>query len=285
MCNCPVAGLLGGSISGVVAGYGVFWLNRLLRLPKNLAGLKPVLLLPLLGTLLTGIIMYYVIGTPAALLNQFLTAQLRGLESGAGTIALGALLGAMMGFDMGGPVNKAAYAFSTGLLEAGIYMPMAASMAGGMTPPLAAALATRLFPNRFTMEEKKAGGAALVLGLAFVSEGAIPFAARDPLRVIPSFVLGSAVAGAAAMALGVRLMAPHGGIFVLPIPKAMDGIAEYSVALAAGTAVSAFLLGLLKRPYDSSIESGFSREKGGAVDERGKMNFFKKICNFFRKQV
>jgi PTS system fructose-specific IIC component len=241
------AGFLGGIAAGFIAGYGVYWLNRLIQLPKNLQGLKPVLILPLLGTLLTGLLMIYAVGTPVAALLSFLTDWLRAMQ-GSSAILLGLILGAMMAFDMGGPVNKASYAFSVGLIASQIYTPMAATMAAGMTPPLAVALATRLFRNRFTVEEREAGGAAAVLGLAFVTEGAIPFAARDPFRVIPSLMAGSALAGAISMAAGVELKVPHGGLFVLPIPGAVTHLLAYAAALVAGTLVSTMLLGLLKRP-------------------------------------
>ena len=246
LCNVMGAGFLGGIVSGFLAGYSVYYINKAIPLPKNLAGLKPVLILPLLGTLVTGLVMYYVIGGPAASLNVFLTAWLKGLQ-GTSSVALGLIIGGMMALDMGGPVNKAAYAFSAGLLEAGVYTPMAAAMAAGMTPPLAAALATRLFRNRFSAEEREAGSAAFVLGLAFVSEGAIPFAARDPLRVIPAFVLGSAITGAISMAFGVELMTPHGGVFVLPIPNAVSNLPVYGLAIVAGTVVSALIMGFLKK--------------------------------------
>jgi PTS system fructose-specific IIC component len=166
---------------------------------------------------------------------------------GSSALLLGVILGAMSAFDMGGPVNKAGYAFSVGLIASNVCTPMAATMAAGMTPPLAVALATRLFRDRFTAEEREAGGAAAVLGLAFITEGAIPFAARDPLRVIPSLMAGSATAGAISMASGVELKVPHGGIFVLPIPGAVTHLAAYSAAIVAGTLVSAVLVGLLKR--------------------------------------
>lgn len=246
LANSIGAGFLGGIVAGFVAGYGVYWLNRWIQLPKNLQGLKPVLVLPVLGTLLTGLLMIYAIGTPVAALLAFMTEWLRAMQ-GSSALLLGAILGAMMALDMGGPVNKAAYAFSIGVLASGIYGPMAATMAAGMTPPLAAALATRLFKSRFTLEEREAGGAAAVLGLAFVTEGAIPFAARDPLRMIPALMAGSALAGAISMAVGVELRTPHGGIFVLPIPGAVTHVGLYAVAIIAGTVLSAVLVGLLKR--------------------------------------
>jgi len=241
------AGFLGGIVAGFIAGYGVDALNRAIRLPKNLQGLKPVLILPLLGTLLTGLLMIYAVGTPVAAALAFLTEWLRGMQ-GSNAVLLGLILGAMMAFDMGGPVNKAAYAFSVGLVASQVYTPMAATMAAGMTPPLAIALATRLFRTRFTADEREAGAAAAVLGLAFISEGAIPFAAGDPLRMIPSLMAGSAVTGAISMVAGVELRVPHGGVFVLPIPGAVTHLSAYLVAILAGVVVSALLIGVLKRP-------------------------------------
>lgn len=241
------AGFIGGILAGFIAGYGVHWINRALRLPRSLEGLKPVLILPVLGTLLVGLLMMYVIGTPVAGLLAWLTDWLRGMQ-GSSAILLGLLLGGMMAVDMGGPVNKASYAFSTALISSQVYTPMAATMIGGMTPPLGIALATWLFSSRFTAEERGTAGAAGVLGLSFVTEGAIPYAARDPLRTIPALILGSAVAGAISMAAGVELKVPHGGVFVLPIPNAVTHLGIYLLALVAGVAVTAVALRVLKKP-------------------------------------
>ncbi|PZT07121.1 PTS fructose transporter subunit IIC [Stenotrophomonas maltophilia] len=241
------AGFIGGILAGFIAGYGVHWINRALRLPRSLEGLKPVLILPVLGTLLVGLLMMYVIGTPVAGLLAWLTDWLRGMQ-GSSAILLGLLLGGMMAVDMGGPVNKASYAFSTALISSQVYTPMAATMIGGMTPPLGIALATWLFSNRFTAEERGTAGAAGVLGLSFVTEGAIPYAARDPLRTIPALILGSTVAGAISMAAGVELKVPHGGVFVLPIPNAVTHLGIYLLALLAGVAVTAVALRILKKP-------------------------------------
>lgn len=246
LANSLGAGFLGGILAGFVAGYAVQGMNRLIVLPKNLRGLMPVLVLPVLGTLVTGLLMIYIVGTPVASAVALLTEWLRTMQ-GSSALLLGALLGAMMALDMGGPVNKAAYAFAIGVLASGIYGPMAAVMAAGMCPPLAAALATRLFRSRFSTEEREAGGATAVLGLAFVTEGAIPFAARDPLRMIPAFIGGSALAGALSMALGAQLRVPHGGVFVLPIPGAVTHLGLYSLSIMVGTLLSAVLIGLLKR--------------------------------------
>lgn len=248
MCGILNAGFIGGIISGFIAGYGTMYINKYTPLPKNLAGLKPVLILPLLGTLLTGLIMFYVVGTPAAQLNEFLKSWLSGLQ-GTSSILFGLILGGMMSVDLGGPVNKAAYAFSTLLLQSNNGLPMAAVMGAGMTAPLGVALATKIFKSRFSPDEREAGNAAFVLGLSFVSEGAIPFAAKDPFRVIPSFIIGSAVTGAISMFFGVSLAVPHGGIFVLPIPGAVTGLSYYIAAIVIGTVVTSVLLGLLKKPY------------------------------------
>jgi len=252
------AGFLGGIAAGFIAGYGTDFLNRCIRLPRNLDGLKPMLILPVLGTLLTGLLMIYVVGTPVAQLLSFLTDWLGGMQ-GSSAILFGLLLGSMMAFDMGGPVNKAAYAFSTGLMASQVFTPMAAAMVAGMTPPIALSLATRLFPSRFTDDERKAGDAAAVLGLAFISEGAIPFAARDPLRVIPALMAGSGTAGAISMAIGAELKVPHGGIFVLPIPGAVTHLLGYVFALVAGTIVGALAVGLLKRPNRAEAFTGVAQ--------------------------
>ncbi|MBV5266574.1 PTS fructose transporter subunit IIC [Pinisolibacter aquiterrae] len=242
------AGFLGGIVAGFLAGYTVKFLNDNIHLGRNLDGLKPVLILPLLGTAIVGLLMVYVIGTPVAAALSALTGWLKGMQT-ANAVVLGAIIGAMMAFDMGGPVNKAAYAFSTGLIASAdnaVYGPMAAAMVAGMTPPLALALATKLFADRFTHDEREAGNAAFVLGISFITEGAIPFAAKDPFRVIPALMVGSAIAGMISMGVGAELKVPHGGIFVLPIPNAVTHLGGYLVAMVAGTIVSAVLLRILK---------------------------------------
>jgi PTS system fructose-specific IIC component len=246
------AGFLGGILAGFLAGYIARWLRDTIRLPKNLEGLKPVLVLPLLSTLAVGLLMIYVVGAPVAFVMAAMTRFLQGL-TGANAVLLGALLGAMMAADMGGPVNKAAYAFSVGLLSSNIFTPMAAVMAAGMTPPLGLALATLIARNRFTLQEREAGKAAAVLGLAFITEGAIPFAAKDPLRVIPALALGSSVAGALSMVFGVGLRTPHGGVFVLAIPGAVSSLLSYVLAILAGTVVTALVLAVLKRPVPVEV--------------------------------
>jgi fructose PTS system EIIBC or EIIC component len=241
------AGFLGGIVSGFLAGYLTKFLNDQIKLPTTLQGLKPVLILPVLSTLVVGLLMIYVFGPPVRAILEALTAWLLGMQTSS-AIILGLILGAMMAFDMGGPVNKSAYAFSVGLLSSDITMPMAAVMAAGMTPPLGLALAATLFKNRFTADEQEASKAAWVLGISFITEGAIPFAARDPFRTLPSLMIGSAVAGALSMAFGCTLVVPHGGVFVLPIPNAVGNLGLYVLALLAGTLVTTAALVVLKRP-------------------------------------
>jgi PTS system fructose-specific IIC component len=249
---------LGGIVAGFLAGYVTLWLNNAIKLPKNLQGLKPVLILPLLSTLVVGLAMVYLIGPPMKVVNDAMTNWLSSMQTGS-AVVLGLILGAMMAFDMGGPVNKAAYTFSVGLLSSQIYEPMAAVMAAGMTPPLGLALAAMLFKNRFTAEEQEAGTAAAVLGISFITEGAIPFAARDPLRTIPSLMVGSAVTGALSMVLKCKLMVPHGGIFVLPIPNAVGNLGGYILAIILGTLVTTGMLFVLKKPL-ANKERAFARE-------------------------
>jgi fructose PTS system EIIBC or EIIC component len=248
------AGFLGGIAAGFLAGYIAKWIKDFLPLPKSMEKLKPVLIIPFLATLAVGLLMIYVVGTPVKALMDGLTAWLKSMGS-ANAAVLGLILGAMMAFDMGGPVNKAAYTFSVGLLGSDVYGPMAATMAAGMVPPLGLWLATLIARHKFTSEEREAGKAAGVLGLSFITEGAIPFAAADPLRVIPAMVAGSAVAGALAMGLGCTLRAPHGGVFVLPIPHAVGNIGGFVLALAAGVIVSAVLVVLLKKNVQKQEEN------------------------------
>lgn len=247
------SGFLGGIAAGFLAGYIVKFISDNLPLPRTLVGLKPVLILPLLGTTLVGLLMYYVVGEPVAAALAAITGWLKGMQ-GANAAFLGLLLGAMMAFDMGGPVNKSAYAFATGLITSQtdpIYGPMAAVMAAGMTPPLGLALASVLFKNRFSLDEREAAGATAALGISFITEGAIPYAAKDPLRVIPALMIGSAVTGAIAMVAGYELRVPHGGAFVLPIPNAVTNLGPYLVAIVVGTLVTASALFFLKRPLEA----------------------------------
>ena len=245
------AGFLGGILAGFLAGYVALWLRDNIKLPSSLEGLMPVLILPLLSTAIVGLLMVYVIGEPVRYINESLTAMLQGMGQ-TNAVLLGLVLGAMMAFDMGGPVNKAAYAFSVGLLTSDTFAPMAAVMAAGMTPPLGLALATFVAKNRFTQEEREAGKAAAVLGLSFITEGAIPYAAKDPLRVIPSIMIGSSIAGAMSMFFSCGLRAPHGGAFVLAIPNAVSNLPMYILSIVVGTLITTALLVALKRPVNEA---------------------------------
>ncbi|QRG70083.1 PTS fructose transporter subunit IIABC [Brevibacillus choshinensis] len=238
------AGFLGGLIAGFLAGYVVVLLRKAFsRLPVSLEGIKPMLLYPLFGILITGFIMIYVVSGPVAAINGALGDWLKNMNSG-NAVLLGLVLGAMMSFDMGGPLNKAAFTFGIAMIAEGSYTPHAAIMAAGMTPPLGLALATTLFKKKFTDEERQAGKTAYVLGASFITEGAIPFAAADPTRVIPSIMIGSAVAGGLSMYFGCTLPAPHGGLFVLPV---VGNVGMYIVSILAGTVVTALMLRLLKK--------------------------------------
>ena len=238
------SGFLGALVAGFVAGYIVLLLKKVFsKLPESLDGMKPVLLYPLLGIFLVGVIMQFVVEPPIGALNTAINNGLNGLN-GASAVVLGVLLGGMMSVDMGGPVNKAAYVFGTASIAAGNYNIMAAVMIGGMVPPIAIALATIFFKNKFTAEERKAGPTNFIMGLSFITEGAIPFAASDPLHVLPACVVGSAVAGGLSMAFGCTLMAPHGGIFVVPT---IGNLLMYLVALVIGSFIACGLLGLLKK--------------------------------------
>ena len=239
------AGFLGGLIAGFLAGYAVVLLKKVFsKLPASLEGIKPVLLYPFFGILITGVVMY-LLGDPLQWVMDALTDWLQGLGTG-NLVVLGIVLGGMMAIDMGGPINKAAFTFGIAMIDAGNYAPHAAIMAGGMVPPLGLALATTIFRNRFTKQERESGKTCYVMGATFITEGAIPFAAADPLRVIPSCVIGSAVAGALTMVFKIGLPAPHGGIFVIPFVQGHWFL--YVMSIIAGAIVTALLVGILKRP-------------------------------------
>ncbi|WP_283603632.1 PTS fructose transporter subunit IIBC [Serratia proteamaculans] len=240
------AGFLGGIIAGFLAGYVARFISTKLRLPQSMEALKPILIIPLVASLIVGLIMIFIVGTPVAKIMEGLTHWLQSLGT-ANAVLLGAILGAMMCTDMGGPVNKAAYAFGVALLSSSVYAPMAAIMAAGMVPPLAMGLATLLARRKFDKSQQEGGKAALVLGLCFISEGAIPFAARDPMRVLPCCIAGGALTGALSMAFGAKLMAPHGGLFVLLIPGAITPVLLYLVAIIAGTLLAGVSYAVLKR--------------------------------------
>lgn len=243
------SGFLGALVAGFAAGYIILGLRKLCsKLPPALEKIAPVLLYPVFGILIMGLAMNFIVEPIMGGINTALNAGLSGM-GGTSKILLGLILGGMMAIDMGGPFNKAAYVFGTAAIAAGNYDIMAAVMIGGMTPPCAIALATLLFKNKFTKEQRETGPTNFIMGLAFITEGAIPFAASDPIHVLPSCIAGSAVAGALSMAFGCTLMAPHGGIFVFPV---VGNALLYLVALIVGTVVSALLLGLLKKKVDES---------------------------------
>lgn len=256
--NVVSAGFLGALFAGFVGGYLTLGLEKLCsKLPESLEGIKPVLIYPLIGILVMGLIMFLfnpIIGGLNTLLNSGLKAM-----NGASKIVLGLVLGGMMSIDMGGPFNKAAYVFGTASIAEGNYDIMAAVMVGGMVPPLVIALCTTFFKNRFTPSERKSGAVNYIMGLCFISEGAIPYAAADPLRVIPSCIVGSAVSGALSMAFGCTLMAPHGGIFVFPV---VGNVLGYIAALVIGSVVGALMLAFLKKPLG---------EKAGLVKKDDKV--------------
>ena len=241
------AGFIGGIIAGFVAGYAAKAVSRWIPLPASIESLKPILIIPLLASLVTGLVMIYIVGTPVAKLLAGLTDFLDTMGT-SNAILLGLLLGTMMCVDLGGPVNKAAYAFSVGLLASQSYAPMAATMAAGMVPPIGMGIATLIARRKFAQTEREAGKAALVLGCCFISEGAIPFAAKDPLRVIPASIAGGALTGALSMAFGAKLLAPHGGLFVLLIPNAINHALLYLVAILAGSLVTGLIYAVIKRP-------------------------------------
>lgn len=245
------AGFIGALLAGFIAGYTVVLIKKYIRLPKALDGLMPVLIIPVLSTLIIALIMIFILGGPVKSINDGLAGFLKGLQ-GANAALLGIVLGAMMAFDMGGPFNKAAYVFATSTLttaalSGGGTTIMAAVMAAGMVPPLGIGLATVIAKNKFTEQEREAGKAAWALGVSFITEGAIPFAAGDPLRVIPSIMAGSALTGALSMIFGSKLAVPHGGIWVLFIPNVVSNLLGYVIAIVAGTVVTALILSAVKK--------------------------------------
>ncbi|QPB41568.1 fructose-specific PTS transporter subunit EIIC [Rodentibacter haemolyticus] len=236
------AGILGGIVAGFLAGYVVKGLNVIIKLPASLTSLKPILILPLLGTLIIGLAMIYVINPPVAQIMNALSEWLKSMGE-VNAMVLGTLIGAMMCIDMGGPVNKAAYTFSVGMIASHVYTPMAAAMAAGMVPPIGMAIATWIARSKFTTNQRDAGKASFVLGLCFISEGALPFVAADPIRVIISSVIGGAAAGAISMASDITLQAPHGGLFVIPF---VSEPVRYLAAIAAGALITGVIYAVIK---------------------------------------
>ena len=238
------SGFLGALVAGFLAGYLILLLKKLFeKLPEALEKIAPVLLYPVFGILIVGLVMTFVVEPPIGALNTALNTALTNM-SGSSKVLLGIIVAGMMAVDMGGPFNKAAYVFGTASIAAGNYGIMAAVMIGGMVPPCAIALASLLFKSKFTKTERESAPTNFIMGLAFITEGAIPFAASDPLHVIPACVIGSGLAGALSMAFNCTLMAPHGGIFVFPV---VGNPLMYLAALAAGTVVGALMLGVLKK--------------------------------------
>lgn len=240
-------GFLGGLIGGFLGGYMALALKKIFaKLPDSLEGIKPVLLYPLFGILITGSIMYLFIVEPIAWINSSLSVFLKSLGTG-NLILLGIVLAGMMSTDMGGPINKAAFTFGIAMISSGDYAPHAAVMAGGMVPPLGIALATTIFKNKFTKSERDAGKTCYIMGLSFITEGAIPFAAADPIRVIPSCIIGAMISGGLSMAFNIELRAPHGGLFVLPI---VNHPLLYLLTIIVGSVITAFILGFIKKPVN-----------------------------------
>lgn len=246
------AGFLGGIVAGFIAGYSAKFIADKVQLPQSMEALKPILIIPFIASLFTGLVMVYIVGGPVSGVMSAMTDFLNNMGT-SNAILLGVILGAMMCFDLGGPVNKAAYTFGVGLLASQTYAPMAAIMAAGMVPALGMGLATFLVKDKFEAGEREAGKASFVLGLCFISEGAIPFAAKDPMRVIPACMAGGALTGALSMMFGAQLMAPHGGLFVLLIPGAISPVLMYLVAIAAGTLVTGFGYAALKKMSGSKV--------------------------------
>lgn len=241
------AGFLGALLAGFVAGYIVQGIKKFVKVPRSMQGLMPILIIPVLSTLAMAIIMVFILGGPVKAINDAMNSGLKSL-SGSSAVILGLVLGMMMAIDMGGPINKAAYLFGTATLATNEPSAiMAAVMVAGMVPPLGIALATIIAKKKFTPEEREAGKANWVMGLSFITEGAIPFAAADPIRVLPSLMAGSGIAGALSMLFNAKIVVPHGGAFVLGIPNVGSNILMYTVAMIVGTVVTAVLLSVLKK--------------------------------------
>ena len=244
------SGFLGGMIGGLLAGYLTNMFANKINVKKSIEQIYHLIVVPLISITVTGLVMVFLVETPITALLNLLTNFLNGLDQTSGVL-FGLLIGVMMAADMGGPINKAISTFSIGLMSAGVYAPIAAAMVAGMVPPLGLALATVLFKSKFTEEEITSGKSCWVLGASYITEGAIPFAVADPLRVIPSLMAGSAVAGAISLGVGVTSMAPHGGVWVMFIPNVISNIFVYLLAIALGTITTAVMVGLLKKKITS----------------------------------
>lgn len=245
------SGFLGGMVGGLLAGYVAYFIANKIPVKKSIQSIYQLIVVPLVTVTIIGFAMLFLINTPISWLLDTLTAWLNGLGSTSGVL-FGLLIGVMMASDMGGPINKSISTFSIGLMSAGVNAPIAACMAAGMTPPLGIALATILFKNKFTAEERTSGQSCWVLGASYITEGAIPFAVSDPIRVIPSLMVGSSIAAAISMGAGVTSMAPHGGIWVMLVPNVINHLGIYALALVSGTVATALMLGLLKKPLTAN---------------------------------
>ena len=254
------AGYLGAIVAGLLAGYVARWFKGL-DVPEFLAPMMPVLIIPIATMAVLTPIMLFVLGVPVALANAALTGFLQGMQGGQ-AILVGTILGGMMAFDMGGPVNKVAYVFSTGLITEGIYAPMAAVMIGGMVPPIGLALSNFISPHKYAAEMYENAKSGVVLGLSFITEGAIPYAAADPLRVIPAVVAGSAAGGAASMALNVTMPAPHGGIFVIPLSNKPF---IFLGCIVLGSFVTAAVALVLKPDFEDRVDAGTESESSAGT--------------------
>ncbi|WP_067840485.1 PTS fructose transporter subunit IIC [Amphibacillus sediminis] len=255
------SGFLGGMVGGILAGYVTDFVANKIQVKKSISAIFQLIVVPLIAITVVGLAMVFLIDAPISWILNGLTEFLNGLGETSG-LMFGLLIGVMMAADMGGPINKSISTFSIGLMSAGVNAPIAACMMAGMTPPLGLALATVLFKNKFTVEERTSGKSCWILGASYITEGAIPFAVADPIRVIPSLMAGSAVAASISMAAGVTSMAPHGGVWVMFIPNVINNLPMYILALIAGTIVTAIMVGLLKKPVqkekltNSLIEEG-----------------------------
>jgi len=254
------AGYLGAIVAGLLAGYVARWFKGL-DVPEFLAPMMPVLLIPIATMAVLTPIMLFVLGVPVALANAALTGFLQGMQ-GSQAIIVGTILGGMMAFDMGGPVNKVAYVFSTGLITEGIYAPMAAVMIGGMVPPIGLALSNFISPHKYAAEMYENAKSGVVLGFSFITEGAIPYAAADPLRVIPAVVAGSAAGGAASMAMNVTMPAPHGGIFVIPLSNKPF---MFLACIVLGSFVTAAVALVLKPDFEDRVDAGTESSAASAT--------------------
>lgn len=254
LASSGTSGFLGGMLGGLLAGYVTDLVANKVKVKKSVAAIYQLIIVPLAAITVVGFAMIFIVETPVAWLLNSLTEFLNGLGETSGLV-FGLLIGIMMAADMGGPINKSISTFSIGLMSAGVNAPIAACMMAGMTPPLGIALATLVFKNKFTEEERTSGKSCWILGASYITEGAIPFAVADPIRVIPSLMAGSAVAGAISMSAGVQSMAPHGGIWVMLIPNVITNLPMYILAMVAGTLVTCFTLGFLKKPAEKRLNT------------------------------